>query len=309
MKLGLISPCEPASYQRAKDYGVDFVEFDLNYPRYFGQPVDQYLAIKEDLKKASEETGIETGAVGRWASPIVAKDGSINEEEWSEVKKVIDLGKYLGAPNYLCSVAYVPELTYYQNITASIKALRQIVAYAKENGMKTSIVNCMMGGNYIRTPEQWKLVLDEVPGLYIKYDPSHSFVHGGENGAYFKETMEWGGHFGYVHIKGVLQVGDSHEPESWRNYNIRLDHPDWKGLDEVFGGSYITDNNYDNPPAGLDTINWRAFFGALYKHDYDGYLAIEPHSPSWRSGAKGDWGIRFTVNYIRGLMMDLGQNK
>ena len=30
--------------------------------------------------------------------------------------------------------------------------------------MQCSIVNCMMGGNYIRTPEQWKLVLSEVPG-------------------------------------------------------------------------------------------------------------------------------------------------
>ena len=89
------------------------------------------------------------------------------------MKKAIDFGAALGAKHYLCSVAYVPQLSYYKNITAAIKVLNQIVSYAKENGMKCGIVNCMMGGNYIRTPEQWKLVLDEVPGLGIKYDPSH----------------------------------------------------------------------------------------------------------------------------------------
>ena len=55
--------------------------------------------------------------------------------------------------------------------------------------MECAIVNCMMGGNYIRTPEQWKLVLSEVPGLGIKYDPSHSFVHGGQKGAYLEEGL------------------------------------------------------------------------------------------------------------------------
>ena len=81
------------------------------------------------------------------------------------MKKAIDFGAALGAKHYLCSVAYVPQLSYYKNITAAIKVLNRIVSYAKENGMKCGIVNCMMGGNYIRTPEQWKLVLDEVPGL------------------------------------------------------------------------------------------------------------------------------------------------
>lgn len=58
--------------------------------------------------------------------------------------------------------------------------------------MKCGIVNCMMGGNYIRTPEQWKLVLDEVPGLGIKYDPSHSFVHGGDQGRHTSRKV-WNG--------------------------------------------------------------------------------------------------------------------
>ena len=59
---------------------------------------------------------------------------------------------------------------------------------------------------------------------------------------------------------------------------------------------------YDNPPAGIDVINWRAFFAILYKYGYDGYLAIEPHSATWR-GEKGEKGLKYTIKYIRDLMI------
>ena len=222
------------------------------------------------------------------------------EAEWSEVKKAIDFGAALGAKHYLCSVAYVPQLSYYKNITAAIKVLNQIVSYAKENGMKCGIVNCMMGGNYIRTPEQWKLVLDEVPGLGIKYDPSHRFVHGGDKGAYLKEGMEWGDKFVYCHVKGVIQYGDSHEPSEWKNRELMVRHPELK--DELMGDFAADRRYYDNPPAGIDSINWRAFFAVLYQHDYDGYLAIEPHSMTWQ-GEKGEKGVKYTIKYIRDLML------
>lgn len=183
MKLGIIGAPEAKTLVHAKELGLDFVEFDLNPPEFFGRPLDEIVKNQDEIKKAIEETGVEVGAVGRWASHILDENGDVIEAEWSEVKKAIDFGAALGAKHYLCSVAYVPQLSYYKNITAAIKVLNQIVSYAKENGMKCGIVNCMMGGNYIRTPEQWKLVLDEVPGLGIKYDPSHSFVHGGDKGA------------------------------------------------------------------------------------------------------------------------------
>ena len=202
MKLGMIIRPQPEEFAHFKALGLDFAELDLNPVDFFGQPVSETKANLPALKAASEENGVPVEAVGRWASHILNADGSINDEEWSNVQSVIEMAHELGAKHYLCSVAYVPELSYYKNITASINVLNKIVAAAKDAGMETSIVNCMMGGNYIRTPEQWKLVLDEVPGLTIKYDPSHSFVHGGDQGVYLKEAFEWGDRFGYVHIKG-----------------------------------------------------------------------------------------------------------
>ena len=155
MKLGIIGAAEAKTLVHAKELGLDFVEFDLNPKEFWGGPMDAVTPKLGEIQAAMEETGVEVGAVGRWASHILDANGDVIEEEWSEVRKVIDFGAALGAKHYLCSVAYVPELSYYKNITAAIKVLNQIVAYAKERNMQCAIVNCMMGDNYIRTPEQW----------------------------------------------------------------------------------------------------------------------------------------------------------
>lgn len=301
MKLGIISAPEAQSFDRAKELGLDFLEFDCNPPAFFGRPVEELHAVKEELKAASERTGVEVGAVGRWASRILDEKGQVIPEEWEAVKSVIDFGAYLGAKHYLCSCAYVKEISYYQNITCAIKVLNDIVAYAKEKGMECAIVNCIMGNNYIRTPEQWKLILSEVPGLGIKYDPSHSFVHGGQNGAYLEEGLAWGKHFKYCHIKGVIQRGESQEPEMWAKRALMEKYPQLKD-EPGFAPNHGDNDWYDNPPAGIDVINWRAFFAILYKYGYDGYLAIEPHSATWR-GEKGEKGLKYTIKYIRDLMI------
>ena len=308
MRLGIIAQPNADSFDYAKNLGLDFLEFDCNPGPYFGKPLEEVLATIPECKEASERTAVPVGAVGRWLSPVIAKDGSIDPEEWKNVTGIMDFGEALGAKHYLASVVWVPELTYYQNITAAIKALREIVSYAEARGMQVSIVNCMMGNNYIRTPEQWKLVLPEVPGLKIKYDPSHSFVHGGEKGRYLEEAMEWGDYFGYVHIKGVIQRGLSHEPLHMELFKMMHEYPEAAAqlqnspLFKNDGPFAYNPQSYDNPPAGIDVINWRAFFAALYQHGYDGDLSIEPHSRTWR-GELGEKGVRYTIKYIRDLML------
>ena len=86
------------------------------------------------------------------------------------------------------------------------------------------------------------------------------------------------------------QYGDSDEVDSWHRFELIRKHPELK---DVLTQSFIHDN-YDNPPAGLDSINWRAFFGLLYKFGFDGYCYIEPHSPSW-TGEQGDWGVKYPI--------------
>jgi len=304
MKLGMIAQPEAKSFDLAKELGLSFLEFDINCA--FGAPFDSdirkngevMLSRAAELKAEIARTGIEVGAVGRWASQVIDNNGQVIDEEYAQVKALIDLTHELGTKNYLVSVNYNENLTLYQNITAAIRYLNDVVAYAAQYGTTVSIVNCMMGGNYIRQPDLWKLVLPDVPGLKIKYDPSHSFVHGGPNGAYIEEGLGWGDRFGYVHLKGVVQGQAFSEARNWqimpymRNEELRP-----KIMKEM------EENNrwYDNPPAGMDVINWPAFFAILYKSHYDGLLSIEPHSRTW-SGSLGDIGLKYTIDYMKKFM-------
>ena len=307
MKLGIIARPEMESFDYAKSLGLEFVEFDVNCAPEFmlaerpeaAKNGTNLLARADEFNAAVARTGVAVGAVGRWASKIIDTDGGIIEKEFEQVKALIDFAKKTGAGAYLVSVNYVPELSYYKNITAAINYLNKAVEYAGDS-VKVATVNCMMGGNYIRTPEQWKLVHSEVPGLGIKYDPSHSFVHGGPNGAYMEEAFEWGDKFAYVHIKGVVQGSKQDEAKMWKYMNWARECP---GLMELVRPELAEDGKYyDNPPAGLDAINWRAFMAILYKHGYDGMLSIEPHSATWR-GELGDRGLKFTIDYMRSLMI------
>ena len=58
----------------------------------------------------------------------------------------------------------------------------------------------------------------------------------------------------------------------------------------------------DDPPAGLDMINWNALMGMLYAVGYDGTLSIEPHSGVWQ-GELGEKGVDYTIRYIRERML------
>ena len=71
MKLGIIGAPEAKTLVHAKELGLDFVEFDLNPTEFFGRPLDEVVKNQDEIKKAIEETGVEVGAVGRWASHIL----------------------------------------------------------------------------------------------------------------------------------------------------------------------------------------------------------------------------------------------
>ena len=43
MKLGIIGAPEAKTLVHAKELGLDFVEFDLNPPEFFGRPLDEVV--------------------------------------------------------------------------------------------------------------------------------------------------------------------------------------------------------------------------------------------------------------------------
>ena len=79
MKLGIIGSPEAKTLVHAKELGLDFVEFDLNPSDFFGCPLDEITPKLGEIQAAMEETGVEIGAVGRWASHILDENGEVIE--------------------------------------------------------------------------------------------------------------------------------------------------------------------------------------------------------------------------------------
>ena len=261
MKLGIIADPDVESAIRAANKGLHYLEYCYNG----GNDVAVLEARVPELQKVYAQYDLHLGALGRWNEEKIAPDGSIIAEAMDNTRRLIDVAAALGAPVFNTGVNYVESLTYLDNLNAAVRFLREVVAYGEEKGIKIAIYNCDWC-NYIRDPQTWRIVLEAVPGLGIKYDPSHCInVHHGD---YLSEIRAFGDKIYHFHIKGTLNIDGVH---------------------------------VDDPPAGLDEVNWRAVLGLLYAKGYDGMLSIEPHSHTWQ-GDMGDWGVDYTIDYISKML-------
>lgn len=261
MKLGMIyNAADTEGFDYVKSKGLEFIEVCCNYDENNERFLSQIDSIKENIKR----TGIKIGSVGRWNS-LPIKDGKIDPEVLSKMKKLIDGAHEVGSPVFNVGVNYDDTVTRYQNYTLAIEYLKTLVAYAKPYGMKICVYNCDWN-NWVHTAEQWDVILPEIPELMIKFDCSHAFNRGED---YLNLIYKYGDRFGHMHIKGEVSVGG---------------------------------RTIDDPPAGMDDIKWRSVFATLYNIGYDGTFSLEPHSSTWK-GDLGDKGIDFTINFIKPFIL------
>lgn len=240
--------------------------FGLKYAEFdinIGMDLPFIIGDKENIKAACRETGVSVGAIGRWGPDRINSNGII-ESELENEKMLIEFASYLGCPVYISGCNFVEELSYYANCTYAIEYLGQLIAYGEKFGVKICTYNCNWN-SFVNCDPAWTLIHGHLPALGIKFDPSHSLAGGRD---YMAEAEKWGGRFYHVHLKGSLYVNGEH---------------------------------IDDPPAGLDNTDWPSLMALLYKKNYDGMLAIEPHSPTWR-GELGEKGIAYTVRYFKNLI-------
>ncbi len=140
-----------------------------------------------------------------------------------------------------------------------------LIKYAESKNVKIAAFNCDWE-NFVVEPKVWEVVLGALPELGLKYDTSHCRCR---RGSYLAEMRDWGHRIYHFHIKGTL---------------------------------YIDGEGYDDPPAGLDDVNWGGVMTMLYTKGYNGMLSIEPHSGKWK-GDVSEWGVQFTINFIKPYIM------
>ncbi len=264
MTLGIITSPDAAGIEWVAKYGLHAAEFCYNHngdPAHENYPSDLMKRVPEILA-ACAKNDVKVLSVGRWGDPKVNPDGTLIEDAIKKNYEMIDVCAALGCPVYNTGVNYARNKSFEENCEIAINILKGFVDYGRERGVKIAVYNCDWD-NFIVDPKTWASVLVKVPGLGIKYDPSHCLNEGSED--YLGEMKDWTEYFYHFHVKGTLQINRRH---------------------------------VDDPPAGLDMINWRAVMGLLYRYHYNGMLSIEPHSHTWYDGELGDWGIRFTIDYI-----------
>ncbi len=225
---------------------------------------ERVLAAVADIRRTSEKSGVPIACLGRW-NHTVQKDGVLLADEVERYLALVDLAATLGAKTFVVGCNYDGSLSLYKNYTNAISLFGTLCERAKRYGIRVAVQNCDWN-NFVVSPREWEVVLGELPELYLKYDPSHAYNRSAD---YLAELSDYGDRIAHMHIKGVVRAGN---------------------------------RPIDDPPAGMDDLNWSAIFAILYSRGYDGDLSIEPHSKTW-NGERGEAGIAFTKRYIEQFMV------
>lgn len=265
MKLGIINGYDQAAFERVKNMGLEFIEICRNYTDESNDFVANVESVKENIAKYN----IPIQSVGRW-NPNVNISGKLDEAEMKSIEDLLDAAIAVKSPVFVCGINYAEDISLFKNYCIAVEYFGKIIERAKASGsgIKVAVYNCDWN-NFVHSDAVWDVVLGELPELWIKYDCSHAMNRGQD---YLSEINKWGERIAHFHIKGTVKTA----------YSRRI----------------------DDPPAGMDDINWPAVFAILYARGYKDGLSIEPHSATWRGDSElGKKGIEYTIDFIRKFML------
>lgn len=222
------------------------------------------VAATKDIKANIARSGIDVSSIGRWCHDVVV-DGKIEKTHLDSYFKLLDTAMEVGAKTFVCGCNYDKEISLYRNYQNAIEIFGKLIDHAKGAKIKVAVENCDWN-NFVHSPRNWEIVLGELPDLWIKFDASHAYNRGDN---YLEQLSDWGERVAHVHVKGTVHAGK---------------------------------RRVDDPPAGMDDIQWSSLFAILYARGYDGDLSIEPHSATWH-GELGNAGVQFTADFIRKFLL------
>ena len=216
----------------------------------------QGKAIVTKLKKK----GLDVSALGYYPNPL-HPDKTHRKAVIEHLKKVIEgAGKMgVGLVNTFCGGDASQNLE--ENWKEARKVWPDIIAFARDHGVKLAFENCPMifsydewpgGHNIAYSPYIWRRIIEEWKGeVGMNYDPSHLVWQMIDQGRFVRE---FGGHMFHVHAKDLMIDRDGLYERGIMSAGIGWQVPRMPGLGEV---------------------DWSGFFSALYRAGYDGPVIIE----------------------------------
>lgn len=252
MKLGFLTDGRTEDAAFAADAGFDCVELAL-----FGDT--PLFDNHKDFQAALQANGISLAAVSLFGlNYFDPEKGAFAVET---LRKVFDLTAALECHLVVFGTGTPPGNSHHEKALNSLDKIAPLVTEAQSKGLAVALYNCHWE-NWIDRPEAWHVALPRLPGVGIKFDPSHP-IQGHRD--WKEELLAAGSHLRHMHAKDVLEVN----------------------------GRYIPD-----PNPGMGDIRWEVFFGLLYHLGYNGAVCIEPHSPVYTGDRRHDF-LRLSGAYLR----------
>lgn len=258
MKISIIVDDKLTLVDDYQKMGIEAFEITLN------EDATYFIKNVHQIKKIIEAKKITIASLGQWGSEKIV-NGKINEAQLEIDKQLIENCHLLGTRKFVTGINHDQSLSIDDNNKLAIKYLVKLVEYASKKNVEICIYNCDWN-NYVYTEDTWSKIIDQVPEVKIKYDPSHSYYR---NQDYLQELMTRVSDIGHFHVKG---------------------------------GMKINNERYDDPPAFMDQIDWKSIFSILNIENYDGYVSIEPHSLNIEKQKMLN-GVQFTLNNLNEIIL------
>lgn len=214
----------------------------------------------KDLVASLAEKGLTVSALGYYPNSL-HPDAAHREAVIEHLTKVIAAAGRIGVGlvNTFCGGDAAKNLD--DNWKDALKLWPEIIAHARDNGVKLAFENCPMifsldewpgGHNIAYSPYIWRRILEAWNGeVGMNYDPSHLVWQMIDQGRFIRE---FGPHMFHVHAKDLMIDRDGLYERGILSAGIGWQVPRMPGLGEV---------------------DWNAFFSGLYRVGYDGPVVIE----------------------------------
>jgi sugar phosphate isomerase/epimerase len=213
-----------------------------------------------EIVAALAERDIAISALGYYPNPL-HPDPAHREAVIGHLKQVVVAAGRMGVSvvNTFCGGDASKNVD--QNWADALKVWPDIVAHARDHGVRLAFENCPMifsrdewpgGHNIAYSPNVWRRILDAFGGeIGMNFDPSHLVWQMIDIDRFIRE---FGPHMLHVHAKDLMIDREGLYEHGILSAGIGWQVPRMPGLGEV---------------------DWRVFFSALYRASYDGPVVIE----------------------------------
>ena len=206
------------------------------------------------------EMGLSISALGYYPNPL-HPDPQHRQAVIDHLKKVIVAAGRMGVPvvNTFCGGDATKHID--DNWREALKVWPDIIAHARDNGVKLAFENCPMifsydewpgGHNIAYSPYIWRRILETWNGaIGMNFDPSHLVLQMIDQARFIRE---FGPHMFHVHAKDLMIDRDGLYERGILSAGMGWQIPRMPGLGDV---------------------DWNVIFSGLYRAGYDGPVIVE----------------------------------